>query len=475
MLYGEIAVGGTASVHLGALSSAGGFQKTVAIKRLHPNLARDPEFTSLLLDEARLAVRIVHPNVVQMLDVVQKSGETFLVMEYVHGETLHRLLAATTASGARVTPSVAVTVMAGVLRGLHAAHEATGDEGAPLGLVHRDVSPQNVMVGVDGLARVVDFGIAKAAGQSQITREGRVKGKLAYMAPEQIHGEPLTRQADVYGAAVVLWEVLTGERLFAADSEAAVEAKILNHVVRVPTEVVPELSIAWNRVILRALARDPASRFASALELADALEQCAPKASASEVGAWVRASAGEALAARQDAVRALEKASVSASRPRGPLLFRMTAAAAGIAALTGGAILWRVSDNSARSQGVMRSELPLFGVPSGAATDLVPSAPATTSAPVQNSAPSPVSPASPSQSVSQSAVSVARDASTSSPAAQARPLRPLPVTAAGSASTGVVGPAGRAPALSAAARPECDPPYVTDSAGHLRFKRECLQ
>src|SRR4051794_29784074 len=183
-LYGEIASGGMATVHFGRLLGPVGFSRTVAVKRLHAHLAKDPEFVSMFLDEARLAARVRHPNVVPTLDVVAAQGELFLVMEYVQGESFARLLHVTKSNGQRIPRDIVCAVLASVLHGLHAAHEAKSERGEALGIVHRDVSPQNILVGVDGIARVLDFGIAKAAGRAQVTREGQVRGKMAYIAPE---------------------------------------------------------------------------------------------------------------------------------------------------------------------------------------------------------------------------------------------------------------------------------------------------
>src|SRR5450432_3116813 len=177
-LYGKLAAGGMATVHFGRLLGPAGFSRTVAIKRLHPQFAKDPEFVAMFLDEARLAARIHHPNVIATLDVVALEGELFLVLEYVQGESFASLLRAARDRRTPVPLPVVSAVMTGVLHGLHAAHEAKNERGEPLRLVHRDVSPHNVLVGADGVPRVLDFGIAKAAGRLQTTREGHLKGKL---------------------------------------------------------------------------------------------------------------------------------------------------------------------------------------------------------------------------------------------------------------------------------------------------------
>src|SRR5215472_13646045 len=205
-LFGEIASGGMATVHFGRLLGPAGFARTVAIKRLHAHFAKDPEFVAMFLDEARLAARVVHPNVVPTLDVVALDGELFLVMEYVQGEALSRLWRALRERDERIPHRVVASCLTGVLHGLHAAHVATSERGEPLGIAHRDVSPQNVLVGMDGISRVLDFGISKASGRIQITREGRVKGKTGYMSPEQLSGGAVDRRTDIYSASVVLWE-----------------------------------------------------------------------------------------------------------------------------------------------------------------------------------------------------------------------------------------------------------------------------
>src|SRR5437868_956560 len=174
-IFDEIASGGMATVYLGRLTGSGGFARTVAIKRLHPQFAKDPEFVTMFLDEARLAARIRHPNVVPTLDVVAASGELFHVMEYVQGESLSHLARGLKTRSERVPLRILLRIMNDVLQGLHAAHEARDERGVPLCIVHRDVTPQNVLVGVDGVARLLDFGVAKAAGRAHTTQDGQIK------------------------------------------------------------------------------------------------------------------------------------------------------------------------------------------------------------------------------------------------------------------------------------------------------------
>jgi serine/threonine-protein kinase len=302
LLHQPIASGGMATVYLGSVRGARGFARTVAIKRLHPQFAADPEFSSMLLDEARLAAVIRHPNVVPTLDVAQSDGELFMVMEYVAGESLARLLLEARGRSLPAPRSVGVAIVVDALSGLHAAHRARSEDGVDLEIVHRDVSPQNILVGKDGITRLVDFGIARAAVRAQATREGQLKGKLRYMAPEQLRGKrDVTLRVDVYAAGVVLWEVLTGEKLFDGESEAEVFGNVLEGVVP-PPSTRADLPAELDRVVLRALARDPEARFSTALEMAEALQGALQPASRQEVGAWVEELVGDVLARRAEAL-----------------------------------------------------------------------------------------------------------------------------------------------------------------------------
>ncbi len=313
-LYGDIAAGGMATVHIGRLLGPVGFARTVAIKRLHPQFARDPEFVSMFLDEARLAARVQHPNVVATIDVVATGGELFLIMDYVRGEPLSRLVRLASKHNERVPPRVVSSIICGFLHGLHSAHEAKNERGEPLGMIHRDVSPQNVLVGTDGIARVLDFGVAKAAGRVQVTRDGQIKGKLAYMPPDQLHGRELTRAVDIYASAVVLWESLTGERLFKGETEADTLKRILRGNVELPSTIVPRLPTTFDDIVLRGLGKmEP--YFATAREMAMALEKCAGIASPTEVGEWVERIAGDVLAKREEHLAEIESESTGLSAP----------------------------------------------------------------------------------------------------------------------------------------------------------------
>jgi serine/threonine-protein kinase len=309
VLHGQIASGGMAAVHFGRLHGSAGFSRPVAVKRLHARLARDEAARRMFVDEARLASRIAHPNVVPTLDVLEDGGELLLVLEYVHGESLQQLMRAMRDRDELLPVRIALGISAAVLHGLHAAHEATGEDGEPLCIVHRDVSPQNVLVGADGVARVLDFGIARAQVRLESTSEGVVKGKLAYMAPEQLGGAPLDRRADVYAAAVILWEMLAGRRLFMQeDGPNVMIDRLLRGDVEPPSRHRPNVPKLLDAIVLHGLARNPQQRFATAREMALALEKLGEVARPSEIGEWVEGLAGEVLAKRRAYIRSLETA-----------------------------------------------------------------------------------------------------------------------------------------------------------------------
>jgi eukaryotic-like serine/threonine-protein kinase len=306
-LHGEIASGGMASLHLGCLVGAVGFSRIVAIKRLHPHVSREPEFVAMFLDEANLAARVRHPNVVGTIDVVHEADEIFLVMEYVDGESVAGLMAGLRALGERTPLPIVSGILVGVLRGLHAAHEARGPDDLPLRIVHRDISPQNILVGVDGVARLVDFGIAHANGRLQTTREGQFKGKLAYTAPELLaEGEPASVASDVYAAGLVCWELATGRRAFKGDSDAQLISRVIGAMLPPREEVAPWVPPELNAALAPAIARKPAERYASALEMATAIERALPPASASEIGDFVARVAASSLDRRRRLQRQVE-------------------------------------------------------------------------------------------------------------------------------------------------------------------------
>jgi serine/threonine-protein kinase len=449
-----------ATVHFGRLRGAADFARIVAVKRLHPQFANEPEFVAMFLDEARLAARIQHPNVVAPLDLGEVDGELFVVFEYIHGESLSKLLA----SSKQAPPPLPVVsaIVAGLCRGLHAAHEATGPAGEPLGIVHRDVSPQNVLVGADGVPRLIDFGVAKARARLATTREGEIKGKLAYMAPEQLRGRAVTPASDVYAAGVVLWEALAGRRLFVADSEGALIERVLIGLVAPPSTFRPEVSQAFDALVLRALDGDPAARFASAREMAEALEALAPPASISEVAAWVRVTASEALARRAARIAQIERAAaetaVGRTSPSTPSAARaprrrvgvLAIGAVGISALAAATLALR-SGASTASTGVIAPELPVTAAP---ARDGVSSAAVPSPSVLPEAAPSPNAVGTPSEAASAPVAPRTTSAAIPPSPPRASAARPSPR------------PADR--------RPNCKIPFTLDAQGRKTYKQECL-
>jgi serine/threonine-protein kinase len=298
-----------ATVYLGRLSGAGGFQRFVGIKRLHPHLAREPEFIEMFLEEARLAARIHHPNVVPILEIGTSEQGYYIVMEYVEGDTLATLIARAAQRGDRVPVRIAVRILADVLAGLHAAHELADDGGKPLGIVHRDVSPQNILIGIDGSTRLTDFGVARATSKLSTTRTGQLKGKLAYMAPEQARGaKDIDRRADVFAAGVVMWEALEGRRLFKGDGEADTLNKVLYEPIPPLEDTVRAVPPEIEAALETALDRERMRRFPTAAAFAEALEHAAldvgEVATHKDVAAYLDEVLGEEILNQRETVRA---------------------------------------------------------------------------------------------------------------------------------------------------------------------------
>src|SRR3569623_951614 len=320
VLHRQIARGGMATIHIARLMGDEGFSRIVAAKRLLPEFAEDSEFVAMFMDEARIASKVHHRNVVPVLDLVTTTDDVMLVQEYVHGVPLHTLLRTAYERKQHIPVRIVVSIAAQVLSGLHAAHETADEMGAPLGIVHRDVSPQNVMVAIDGSARLLDFGVAKATMAAHTTAAGTFKGKLAYSAPEQREGKA-NRQSDVYALAVVLWELIVGHRLHGtAMGEAQLVAKVMRGQLPSVTAALGGEAVwgavdgaEWNLIekldpiVAKGLAVDLATRWETAADMERALTEAVPPASAADVAAWVKGIGKEFLEGRDKVIAAEEQ------------------------------------------------------------------------------------------------------------------------------------------------------------------------
>lgn len=477
-----------ATVHIGRLRGAAGFSRTVAIKRLLPQFACNPEFEALFVHEARLVARIQHPNVVATLDVVADAGEVILVMDYVPGETLSRLMLAAAARSERVPERIALAIVRDALSGLHAAHEARDRRGEALDIVHRDVSPQNLIVGSDGVTRVLDFGIAKAATSIELTREGLVRGKAAYMAPEQLSGGPVTRRADIFALGVVLWEMLVGERLFPGGTRPELASGGDGRVAS-PRERGAPIEPALDAIVMRALAPRAEERFETARQMLEQISLSFELPSREEVANWVADSAGEDLKQRAALVARVESRDNSlpppasafggAAMPSEPSVlavdvasgheaiepagakashgFRQAAwAAAALAALMGiASALWGNSWGSPKSEQSQAMSDP-------------PSLPASTPSKLDKSAERPLITPGDSPAPESRATSDAPAAAAQSTAPRALPAAP---SAAPKASSRLAKPRK---ASKPGSKSSCNPPYTVDAAGRRHYKLDCF-
>ena len=264
VLVGKLGHGGMAEVNLAVTGGKGGFRKLFVIKRLHAHLEAEPGFVDMFLDEARLAAQLDHPHCVQTVEVGEVNGQHFLAMEYLDGQGLERLLRMAAAKNETLPPAIAVRIAIDALDGLGYAHELSGFDGQPLGVVHRDISPQNLFVTYTGVVKVLDFGIAKAASNVVETRTGVIKGKYAYIAPEQALANHIDARADLWSMGVVFWELLTTRRLFKSVNELATLQETLRGDIRPPSAVQPGIPPELDAIAMRALQRDPDQRYATA-------------------------------------------------------------------------------------------------------------------------------------------------------------------------------------------------------------------
>ena len=271
-LLHRVDTGGMAEVFRAKAFGVEGFERIVAVKRILPNIAADTDFITMFIDEAKLAVQLTHANIAQIFDLGRVGDSYFIALEYVHGKDLRAVFEHARESGEELPIDLVCYVMMKICEGLDYAHEKRDPAGRPLELVHRDVSPQNMLISFEGDVKLIDFGIAKAANKASRTRAGILKGKFGYLSPEQVRGEQVDRRSDVFGVGIVLHELLTGERLFVADSEFSTIEKVRKVEISSPRELNPAIPSELADIVMRALAREREDRYQSALELHDALQ-----------------------------------------------------------------------------------------------------------------------------------------------------------------------------------------------------------
>jgi serine/threonine-protein kinase len=272
-LLKRLAGGGMGEVYLARQRGLDGFQKLLVIKTLLPHLCEDEEFITMFKDEARVTAQLIHPNICQVFEFEQAGGVFYMAMEYLRGEDLRRLWKACEQRGTPLRVPLICRIVADALAGLDFAHSLRDGGGEPYRIVHRDISPQNILVTFEGGVKVIDFGVAKAAGRAQHTRTGALKGKYSYMSPEQVSGLEVDGRSDIFALGIVLHELLTGRRLFKADSDLQTLARVRECNVPPPSRINPQLPAGVDQIVLKALAKDPAARFSTAQEFRLALEE----------------------------------------------------------------------------------------------------------------------------------------------------------------------------------------------------------
>ncbi len=269
----KLAAGGMAEVFLAKHRGLGGFERLVCIKRILPHLSEQEDFIKMFQDEARIVANLIHPNIAQIYDIGNLDGMYYIAMEYVRGEDLRRVYNQEVARGRAMPLEPAAHIVMGAAAGLDFAHRQTSIDGRPLGIVHRDVSPQNILITYDGHVKLIDFGVAKAEGKLNETRSGVLKGKYSYMSPEQASGDPIDGRSDLFALGITLYEVTTGVRLFKRESEIETLHAVIECTVTAPSQLVPGYDEELEQIVMRALAHDPDERFATAGDLERALER----------------------------------------------------------------------------------------------------------------------------------------------------------------------------------------------------------
>ncbi|NMC72300.1 MAG: serine/threonine protein kinase, partial [Myxococcales bacterium] len=271
-LLDRINVGGMAEVFKAKTEGVEGFERLVAVKRILPSIAEDEEFIKMFIDEAKIAVQLTHQNIAQIIDLGKVGDAYFIAMEYIHGRDLRATYDRAKKKGEILPLPMSCFTMMKVCEGLDYAHNKKDASGAPLNLVHRDVSPQNILISFDGEVKIIDFGIAKAANKAAKTQAGILKGKFGYMSPEQVRGLPLDRRSDVFSCGIILYELITGERLFIGESDFSTLEKVRNVEIMPPTTYNRNIPEELERIVLKALAKEKEDRYQNAMDLHDDLQ-----------------------------------------------------------------------------------------------------------------------------------------------------------------------------------------------------------
>jgi len=277
-ILAKLAAGGMAEIFLARGASVAGVERYCVLKRILREKAKDAQFVQMFVDEARLAAQLHHPNIASVYDVGMLGESYFFTMEYVHGETIRSLLERAQELRRTVPLACVLTIIAGTAAGLHHAHERNASDGRPLGIVHRDVSPANLMVSYEGNVKVVDFGVAKAADRDVETKSGTVKGKISYLSPEQCRGAPVDRRSDLFSLGIVMWEMLTGARLYRRDSDYDNMTAIVNEPPPPPSSRRPDVPPTVDAIVMRLLAKSATDRFQTAAEVIEAIEHASMQA-----------------------------------------------------------------------------------------------------------------------------------------------------------------------------------------------------
>src|SRR3954470_10755406 len=271
-LLKRLAGGGMGEVYLARQRGIDGFQKLLVIKTLLPHLCEDEEFITMFKDEARVTAQLIHPNICQVFEFEQVGGVYYMAMEYLRGEDLRRLWKACEQKGTPLRVPLICRIISDAAAGLDFAHSLRDSRGDPFNIVHRDISPQNILVTFEGGVKIIDFGVAKAAGRAQHTQTGALKGKYSYMSPEQVAGLEVDGRSDIFALGIVLHELLTGRRLFKADSDVQTLARVRECVVAPPSRLNPQLPPGLDAIVLKSLAKDPNDRYTTAQEFRLAIE-----------------------------------------------------------------------------------------------------------------------------------------------------------------------------------------------------------